>query len=89
MDKIEVFLRVALMGFSLLLFAVSAVSYYRVRNNRLLFITLAFAAFFVKGLVLSLAIFVESVDSAFSASVQVIGLDFLILALIYLGIAKR
>jgi hypothetical protein len=89
MDKIEVFLRVALMGFSLLLFAVSAVSYWRVRNNRLLIIASAFAAFFVKGLVLTLAIFVESLDSAFSASVELIALDFVILALMYLGIAKR
>lgn len=89
MDKIEVFLRVALMGFSLLLFAVSAISYYRVKNNRLLFIMLAFAAFFVKGLVLTLGIFCSCAAGTFSASVQVIALDFLILALIYLGIAKR
>ena len=89
MDTVEVFLRVALMGFSLLLFITSVVSYVRVRNNRLLFISLAFAVFFVKGLVLSLAIFVDSVNSAFTASVQLIVLDFVILALIYLGIVKR
>jgi len=89
MDTIEVFLRVALMGFSLLLFITSVVSYMRVRNNRLIFISLAFAFFFAKGLVLSLAIFMDSVNSAFSASMQLILLDFVILALIYLGIVKR
>jgi hypothetical protein len=89
MDTVEVFLRVALMGFSLLLLLTSAVSYARVRNSRLLFISLAFAFFFVKGLVLSLAIVVDSVAKTFSASVYVIALDFVILALIYLGIAKR
>ncbi len=89
MDTIEVFLRVALMGFSLLLFITSVVSYVRVKNNRLLFISLAFAVFFVKGLVLSVAIFNESVDKVFTASEELIALDFVILALIYLGIVKR
>ena len=89
MDTVEVFLRVALMGFSLLLFITSVVSYVRVRNNRLLFISMAFAVFFVKGLVLSIAIFADSVNTVFSASEQLILLDFVILALIYLGIVKR
>ncbi len=89
MDKIEVFLRVALMGFSLLLFAVSAVSYWRVRNNRLLLISAAFAAYFAKGLVLTLGIFCSCAAGTFDASMELIALDFVILALIYLGIAKR
>jgi hypothetical protein len=85
---VEVFLRVALAGFSGMLFAISLISYARVRNSRLLFISAAFAVFFVKGLVLTLAITVKSLDSAFAASVPVIALDFVILVFIYLGIAK-
>lgn len=81
-------MRVALAGFSGMLFAISLISYSRVRNNRLLFISAAFAVFFAKGLVLTLAIAVESLDWTFSASVPVIALDFLILVSIYFGIAK-
>ena len=89
MDTIEVFLRVALMGFSLLLFATSVISYARVRHTRLLLISGAFALFFVKGLVLTMAIWMPWLDLLFFASIYVIAIDFLILITIYFGIAKR
>ncbi|MEW5936840.1 MAG: hypothetical protein AB1665_03355 [Candidatus Thermoplasmatota archaeon] len=85
----EVFLRVALMGFSLLLFVTCTISYIRVRHQRLLLISIAFALFFVKGMLLTLAILIAQIDLLFGAGTYVILLDFLILITIYLGIAKR
>ena len=89
MSNVEIFFKVGLMGFSLLLFAISAISYKRIGSQRLLFVCIAFAIFFVKGLVLTLGIFIGAVDEWFSASIQLIILDFLIMILLYLGIAKR
>ncbi|MCI0480446.1 MAG: hypothetical protein L0213_02520 [Candidatus Dadabacteria bacterium] len=89
MDNIDIFLRAALTGFSLLLFLVSAVTYWRIRSQRLLFVCLAFALFFVKGLLLTVGIFSSSVNEMFAVSTQVILLDFAIMMFLYLGIAKR
>ncbi len=77
------------MGFSLLLFVISAISYKRIRSQRLLFVSMAFCIFFVKGLVLTIGIFSEGVADMFNASIEVIILDFAILILLYLGIAKK
>ncbi len=75
------------MGFSLILFAISAISWKRIRSQRLLFVTLAFCLFFIKGLILTVGIFYENMG--FQMSMEAIILDFAIMILLYLGIAKK
>ena len=89
MDRIEIFLRVCLAGFSLLLVATSALAYYRVRNIRLLFITLAFGFFLVKGLLLTISIFLWQYEDILGETESALLLDFAVLAMLYMSVAKR
>jgi hypothetical protein len=89
MDNIELFFTVALMGFSLILFVISAITWSRVRSTKLLLVSAAFGIFFVKGLVLTLGLFVDEIYSVFHSTVLLTVIDFGILAFLYLGVAKR
>ena len=89
MDNLEIFFRVALLGFSLILFVISAVTYKRIESRRLLLVSLAFAMFFVKGLLLTVGLFVEGVGDLFDSSMLVTMLDFVIMAFLYLSVVKK
>ena len=89
MNNLEIFFRVALMGFSLILFVISAITYRRVQRTKLLLVSLAFALFFVKGLMLTLALFIDSVGDVFHASVLVTMLDFGIMVFLYFSVVKK
>ena len=88
-DNIEIFFKVGLMGFSFLLFAIAGISYKRIRSQRLLFVSIAFAIFFVKGLLLTMGIFMTPQPDWLEISIHLIILDFAILIMLYMGIAKR
>lgn len=89
MNNLELFFRVALMGFSLILFVISAITYRRVQRTRLLLVSLAFALFFVKGLMLTLGLFIDSIGDVFQTSVLVTMLDFGIMLFLYFSIVKK
>lgn len=89
MDNLDMFFRVALLGFSLILFVISAVTYKRIGSRRLLLVSLAFAMFFVKGLLLTLGLFVASIGDNFDSSMLVTMLDFAIMAFLYLSVVKK
>lgn len=89
MDNIELFFTVALMGFSLILFVISAITYTRVRSTKLMLVSAAFGIFFVKGLVLTLGLFIADIYNVFHATILLTIIDFGILAFLYLGVAKR
>jgi hypothetical protein len=89
MDNLDMFFRVALLGFSLILFVISAVTYKRIGSKRLLLVSLAFAMFFVKGLLLTLGFFVDSIGDNFDSSMLVTMLDFAIMAFLYLSVVKK
>lgn len=88
-DNVEIFFKVGLMGFSLLLFAISAISYKRIKSQRLLFVSVAFGIFFFKGLMLTAGIFMTPTPDWLEISIHLIIIDFAILIMLYLGIAKR
>jgi len=88
-DNLKLFFGVALLGFSLILFAVSAVTYRRVGSRRLLLVSLAFAMFFVKGLLLTVGLFADSLGDAFGSTVLVTMVDFAIMAFLYLSVVKK
>ncbi len=89
MNNVELFFTVALMGFSLILFVISVITYGRVRSTRLLLVSAAFGVFFVKGLLLTMGLFWDSVGDVFKTSAPLLILDFAIMAFLYLGVAKR
>jgi ABC-type dipeptide/oligopeptide/nickel transport system permease subunit len=76
------------MGFALLLTVLMAVTTYRVKSLKMLLITLGFLAFFVKGLLLTLGIFLSTFNRAFHANPEMILVDFVILVLLYAGLVK-
>ncbi|RLC80498.1 MAG: hypothetical protein DRI61_05650 [Chloroflexi bacterium] len=89
MNNLELFLSVALTGFSLILFVISAITYRRVQRTKLLFVSLAFALFLAKGLLLTLGLFIDSIGDVFHASVLVTMLDFGIMLFLYFSVVKK
>ncbi len=89
MNELEIFLRVCLMGFALLLFILMVLSYRRVKNIKLFIIALAFLIFFIKGLMLVIGIAVTSINDIFKVSMEIIILDFIILLVLYGGLVKK
>ncbi len=68
-------------GLSSLLLLVSAVSYLRIRDSKMIFLMVAFLAFTVKGILLAADIF--------SQSLALIVLDLAIIVSLYLTVVKR
>ncbi len=88
LSEMEPFFRVSLMGFALLLSFLMGVATYRVKSVKLLLVTLAFLGFFIKGLLLTLGIFLTVFSRAFQANLEMVLMDFAILVLIYAGMVK-
>lgn len=81
MDEITLFLSIVVAGFSLLLFIVSFVAYYRLRATKLLLVGMAFLAFAAKG-ALVVAGFLNQDKFALS-------IDFVILVFLYFATIKK
>ncbi|HHH78366.1 MAG TPA: hypothetical protein ENL18_04040 [Thermoplasmatales archaeon] len=75
------FSSIVMAGLSSLLLLVSAVSYLRIRDSKMIFLMVAFLAFTVKGILLAADIF--------SQSLALIVLDFAIIVSLYLTVVKR
>lgn len=66
---------------------ITALAYQRTGNRKLLFVSGAFAFFFVKGLLLTLSLFVAALP--IRADLPGLGLDALILLLLYYSVMSR
>jgi hypothetical protein len=82
------FLRAWIMIFALILFIVSMLAYYRTRHKRVLFVSIAFAVFFVKGIVLSLGLINSDIDSLYNSGLGDF-LDLMVLVLLAATILKK
>jgi len=80
-EEILLFSSVVMAGLSLLLFVVSLLSFYRVRDSKLFFVTVAFFLFFFKGVIISLD-FLEQ-------SLYLVVMDLFIIFSLYLTIVKK
>jgi len=80
-EEILLFSSVVMAGLSLLLFLVSLLSFYRVRDSKLFFVTLAFFLFFLKGAIISLR-FLEQ-------NLYLVVVDLIIILFLYLTIVKK
>ena len=72
---------------SIALTAVAAVAYSRVRNQRVLLVTLAFAVFTVKGVLLTLSLLYESVSDSYVAIAVL--MDTVIIVLLAMTVLKN
>lgn len=88
MGIIYSFLSICVLGFSLLQGIVGLVSYRRVEKNKLLFVSLAFFTFAVKG-AYSLVVEYSSFTLLGKPNTFMLLLDLLIVILLYLSILKE
>lgn len=88
MDDLTNLLRAWIMIFALILFIVSLVAYHRTRNKRVLFVSCAFAIFFVKGIVLSLGLVYSEIEDYYASGLGDF-LDLVILILLAATIFKK
>lgn len=85
MSELNSFIAGVVTVLALVLFLVSYLAYQRVRSPRTLFISAAFLFFFIKGVLLTASIFLES-DLYFTLSIVV---DMFILLLLSFSVLKK
>ena len=78
-QEILLFLSVVVAGISLILFIISFISFKRINETKLLFISLAFLFFFIKAIVF---LFIKN-------NVDIMLFDLIIIALLYMAAAKK
>jgi len=84
-----------IMILALSLLIIASASFRRTRNEKILIITIAFACFFIKGVILSVGLFIgmlssDSLPPSFVIPFDfLLFLDFLILLLMYFAVFKR
>jgi hypothetical protein len=74
--------------FSFGLFTVSILSYHKYKNTKLLFVSLVFLFFLIKGVVLSLGLFIEQL-AGFLSNPYIGIFDLAILILLFIATLKR
>jgi len=88
MNEIELFLEIFVMGSALLILVMTMISYRLAKSTKLLILSGAFVLFFLRGLCLLLGNFFEVFESIPRNSYW-LGIDFLILLLIYAAITRK
>ena len=88
MDDLTNILRAWIMIFALILFLVSIFAYYRTRHKRVLIVSVAFALFFVKGVMLSIGLANPEIEDFNNSGIGEF-LDLLILVLLAATILKK
>jgi hypothetical protein len=84
-----------IMILALALVVIAALSYNRTKNQKILFITIGFVCFFIKGLILSVGLYTgmlssDSLPPSFVIPFDfLLFFDFLILLLLYFAVFKR
>lgn len=86
---VEVLLVVLLFGFSLIMLIASSVSYLRVRNLRLLIVSIAFLAFLLQGAFLLVAVFSEGLWNDWGIPWHYLLLQLVALVMFYFAVAKK
>ena len=74
--------------FSIGLFCVSVLSYYKSKNKKLLFVSIVFLLFFIKGVVLSLSLFISDLNVMITIPILAV-FDLLVLFLLFIATLKN
>ena len=88
MDDLANFLRAWIMISALILLIVSLFAYNRTKNKRVLIVSIAFAIFFVKGVILSLGLYYSGIEDMYYSGFGDL-LDLVILILLASTILKK
>ena len=88
MDDLTNILRAWIIIFALILFIVSIFAYHRTRHKRVLFVSFAFALFFIKGVVLSIGLTNPGIEEFYNSGFGEL-LDLLILILLAATVLKK
>ena len=74
--------------FSIGLFCVSLLSFNKSKNKKLLFVSIVFFLFFIKGVILSLSLFLPEVNM--NVTIPILSVfDLLVLALLFIATLKK
>ena len=74
--------------FSIGLFSVSILSYYKSKNKKLLFVSTVFFLFFIKGVVLSLSLFILDLNEMITIPILAV-FDLIVLFLLFIATLKK
>jgi hypothetical protein len=88
MEILPIILSACITIFSIGLLLVSLASFKRYRNQKLLFISIVFLFFLIKGILLSLSLFIDDIARLLSLSLFSF-FDFLILIFLFIATLKR
>jgi len=88
MDELEVFLRLAFAGLGLILTCLTAASWARTREPKIMLAALGFGVLAAEGLLLVFEVFLEDEGSLIGFPLLV-GLNFLAMVFLYLSVLKR
>lgn len=74
--------------FSIGLFFISLFSYYKSKNKKLLFVSIVFLLFFIKGVILSLSLFISDLNLIITIPIIAI-FDLIVLFLLFIATLKK
>lgn len=86
---LETLLVVLLFGFSLIMLIASSVSYVRVRNPKLLLVSMAFLVFLVQGILLLIAVSTEDLWKDWGIPWHYLLLQLIAIVMFYFAVAKK
>jgi len=88
MNELELFIRFSFLGLSLAVSIISLLSFVKTRELKIAFASIAFLVFTVVGCLVSVGVFVSSVEQLITTEI-LLGLIFISLIFFYLSIVKR
>jgi len=86
---VETLLVVLLFGFSLIMLIASSVSYVRVKNLKLLLVSMAFLVFLIQGILLLIAVLTEGLWEDWGIPWHYLLLQLIALVMFYFAVAKK
>jgi cell division protein FtsW (lipid II flippase) len=86
---LETLLVVLLFGFSLIMLIASSVSYVRVRNPKLLLVSMAFLVFLIQGILLLIAVSAEDLWKDWGIPWHYLLLQLIAIVMFYFAVAKK
>ena len=88
MDTVNIVIAACVTVFSLGLLFISLLSYHRTKNIKLLFVSMVFFVFLIRGILLSASVFNEQLESL--VTMPYVGmLDVIMLVLLFIATLKR
>jgi hypothetical protein len=88
MDEIEIFLRIAFFGLSIILLVLTVASFIKVKELKIALASVGFGIFVFEGAILVGGIFLSELENM-ATTAFLVGVNFIALVFLYLSIVKR